>query len=169
VTTPKIALLALTLTVASWSVAGAQMKMPPGPLPGPPAPFQIVLSPTTLAGLPRQTLSATDEGGHTNSYSGVSLEDLLVRAGVPHGGPMRGKAMMSYVLITAADGYHVLFTLPELDASYGTHVVLIADTRDGVPFLPDAGPYRLITPFDKRDGRWVKQVTAVALQNVTPP
>jgi hypothetical protein len=47
--------------------------------------------------------------------------------------------------------------------------VLIADTRDGVPFLPDAGPYRLITPFDKRDGRWVKQVTAVDLQNVTAP
>jgi hypothetical protein len=73
------------------------------------------------------------------------------------------------VLISAADGYHVLFTLPEIDASYGDHVVLIADTRDGVPFLADAGPYRLITPFDKRDGRWVKQVTAVDLQNVTAP
>jgi hypothetical protein len=167
--TPKVALLALALTVASWSVAGAQMKMPPGPPAGPPAPFHIVLSPATLAGLPRQTLSVTDENGHTNSYGGVSLEDLLVRAGVPHGGPMRGKAMMSYVLVTAADGYHVLFTLPEIDASYGTHIVLIADTRDGVPFLPDAGPYRLITPFDKRDGRWVKQVTGVDLQNVTAP
>jgi hypothetical protein len=167
--TAKVALFALALTVASWSTAGAQMKMPPGPSPGPPAPFHVVLSPATLAGLPRQTISATDESGHTNSYGGVSLEDLLVRAGVPHGGPMRGKALISYVLITAADGYHVLFTLPELDASYGTHLVLIADTRDGVPFLPDAGPYRLITPFDKRDGRWVKQVTAVDLQNVTLP
>jgi hypothetical protein len=33
------------------------MKMRPGP----PAPFHIVLNPTTLAGLPRQTLSVTDE------------------------------------------------------------------------------------------------------------
>jgi hypothetical protein len=77
--------------------------------------------------------------------------------------------MLAYVLVTAADGYHVIFTLPEIDASYGTHVVLIADTRDGVPFLPDSGPYRLITPFDRRDGRWVKKVTAVDLQNVTTP
>jgi hypothetical protein len=151
-----------------WSGAGAQTR-PPGTPPPPPAPIHIAINPATLAGLPRLTISATDEGGHTNSYGGVSLEDLLVRAGAPHGGPMRGKAMLSYVLISAADGYHVLFTLPEIDASYGDHVVLIADTRDGVPFLADAGPYRLITPFDKRDGRWVKQVTAVDLQNVTAP
>jgi len=90
-------------------------------------------------------------------------------AGAPHGAPLRGKAMLTYVLVTAADGYHVLFTLSEIDASYTDHIVLIADTRDGVPFLPDAGPYRLITPFDKRGGRWVKQVTAVDLQNVTAP
>jgi len=109
-------------------------------------------------------MSATDENGHTNSYSGVSLEDLLVRAGAPNGTPLRGKNMLAYVLVSAADDYHVLFTLSEIDASYTDHVVLIADTRDGVPFLPDAGPYRLIVPFDKRDGRWVNKVTAVDLQ-----
>ena len=164
--TPKVVLLALALTVATWSSAGAQTRAPAPP----PAPFHIAINPTTLAGLTRRTISASDENGHTNTYSGYSLEDLLMRAGVPNGMPMRGKAMMSYVLVTAADGYHVLFTLPEIDASYGDHVALIADTRDGVPFLPDAGPYRLITPFDRRDGRWVRQVTAVDLQNApTPP
>jgi hypothetical protein len=163
---PKAALLALVLTALGWSSAGAQTRPSPPP---PPAPFHIAINPTTLTGLTRRTMSATHENGHTNTYSGFSLEDLLIRAGVPNGTPMRGKAMLAYVLVSAADGYHVLFTLPELDPSYGDHVVLIADTRDGVPFLPDAGPYRLITPFDKRDGRWVKQVTAVDLQNVTPP
>jgi len=164
----KSALLVLALTLASWSVAGAQMPMGGTP-PPPPAPFHLAINPTTLAGLPRKTLSVTDENGHTNSYSGVSLDDLLVRAGAPHGGPLRGKAMLAYVLITAADGYHVLFTFSEIDASYTDHVVLIADTRDGVPFAADAGPYRLIVPFDKRDGRWVKQATAVDLQNASVP
>jgi hypothetical protein len=168
VNAPKTALFALALSVAMLSGAAAQMRPPASP-PPPPAPIHIAINPATLAGLPRITISATDEAGHTNSYSGVSLEDLLVRAGAPHGGPMRGKAMLSYVLISAADGYHVLFTLPEIDASYTDHVVLIADMRDGVPFLPDAGPYRLINAWDKRGGRWVKQVTAVDLQNVTAP
>jgi len=164
--TPKAALLAFALTVASWSIAGAQARPPAPP---PPAPFHIAINATTLAGLPRLTMSVKDENGHTDTYGGVSLEDLLVRAGAPHGLPLRGKAMLAYVLITAADGYHVLYTLSEIDASYTDHVVLIADTRDGVPFLPDAGPYRLVTPFDKRDGRWVKQVTAADLQIVTAP
>jgi hypothetical protein len=168
VNAPKTAIFALALVVAMLSGAAAQVRPPASP-PPPPAPIHIAINPATLAGLPRITISATDENGHTNAYSGVSLEDLLVRAGAPHGGPMRGKAMLGYVLISAADGYHVLFTLPEIDASYTDHVVLIADKRDGVPFLQDAGPYRLITPFDKRDGRWVKQVTAVDLQNVTSP
>jgi hypothetical protein len=160
VTLPKAALLVLALTLASWSNAGAQARPPAPPAP---SPFHIAINATSLAGLPRRTINATDENGHTNSYSGVSLEDLLIRAGIPNGMPLRGKAMLAYVLISAADGYHVLFAPSEIDASYTDHVVLIADTRDGVPFLADAGPYRLITPFDKRDGRWVKQVTAVDL------
>jgi len=172
----RAALLALALASASWSLAGAQTMPPPAapapmrmaPVP-PPTPFHVVIDATTLAGLTRRTISATDEGGHTNTYSGFSLEDLLLKQGLPHGGPVRGKAMLTYVMISAADGYHVLYTLPELDASYTDHIVLIADTRDGQPFLPDSGPYRLITPFDKRDARWVKQVTAVDVQNVTAP
>jgi hypothetical protein len=167
---PKVALLAFVLSLVCWSQADAQARpaAAPPPLP-PPTPFHIAINASTLAGLQRRTMSVTDENGHTNSYSGVSLEDLLVRAGAPNGMPLRGKNMLAYVLISAADDYHVLFTLSEIDASYTDHVVLIADTRDGVPFLHDAGPYRLITPFDKRDGRWVKQVSSVDLQVVNAP
>jgi hypothetical protein len=77
--------------------------------------------------------------------------------------------MLSYVLVSAADNYHVLFTLPELDASYTDHIALIADQRDGAPLAASEGPYRLIVPFEKRDARWVRQVTAVDLQNVPAP
>lgn len=148
------------------AVAGAQTGTPTAPSP---LPFRLTIDASTLTGLPRRTLSATDERGNTNSYSGVSLRDLLVRAGAPSGQAVRGKAMLSYVVVGAADGYHVLFTLPELDASYTDHVVLIADQKDGVPLGKDVGPYRLITNFDKREARWVRQVTEVWLVNAAVP
>ena len=99
----------------------------------------------------------------------MSLEDLLVRFGAPHGEAVRGKAMLSVVVVGAADGHHVLFALPELDASYTDHVVLIAEQEDGVPLGNDAGPYRLITNFDRRDARWVREVTDVSLTNAKAP
>ena len=76
--------------------------------------------------------------------------------------------MLSYTVVSAADNYHVLFTLPELDPSYTDHVAIIADTIDGKPFS-EAGPYRLIVPFEKRQARWVRNVTAVDLVNAPIP
>jgi hypothetical protein len=161
------AILAFLLAAAvSGGTAGAQMT-PHATPPPPPAPFHIVINAASLAGLPRITINATDEKGHTDSYSGVSLHDLLVRAGAPTGEPVRGKAMLSYVLIGASDSYQVIFALPELDPSYTDHVAVIADSVDGKPFT-DAGPYRLIVPFEKRQARWVRNMTSVDLQNVTP-
>ena len=167
--TPKAALLALVLLIASFASARAQTAPAARPTPGPPpAAFHVAINPASLAGLPRITISATDEAGHTNKYTGVSLHDLLVRAGAPTGEPVRGKAMLSYIEISASDGYHVLFTLPELDPSYTDHIAVIADSVDGAPFTA-AGPYRLIVPFDKRQARWVRNVTAVDLQNAPEP
>lgn len=157
-----LALVGLNLTPA-----GAQS---PARSPAPvPSPIHLLVNAATLSGLPRQTITATDEGGHTNSYSGVALRDLLVRAGAPSGEPVRGKAMMAYVVVGAADNYHVLFALPEIDTSFTDRVVLIAESRDGAPLPANAGPYRLIVPYDKRDARWVRQVTEVDLQVAPAP
>jgi hypothetical protein len=164
VTLPKVALLALAL--AGGAGGAAQTRPTPAPAP---SPFHLTIDAATLAGLPRRTVSATDEGGHVNSYGGYSLRDLIVRAGAPAGEPVRGKAMTSYIIVGAADGYHVLFTLPELDASYTDHIALIADSRDGAPLRATAGPYRLIVPFEKREARWVRQMTSVDLQNAPSP
>jgi hypothetical protein len=167
---PKAAFLAFSLSFVTWSSAGAQT--PPGPArtpPPPPKPFHLTIDAATLAGLPRFTITATDENGHTNAYAGVSLLALIDRAGAPAGEPVRGLAMMSYIEVGAADGYHVIFTLPELDASFNRHLVLIADSRDGTPFDAKEGPYRLIVPWENRDARWVREVTAVDLKNAPPP
>jgi hypothetical protein len=153
---------ALAFLVGTLAVE-AQTPRPGTPGPAP-SPLHLRIDAAALSGLPRRTISATDERGNTNSYTGVSLDELLVRGGAPTGAPVRGRAMLAYVLVGAADGYHVTFTLPELDPSFTDHVVLIAEARDGAPLAADVGPYRLIVPFDKREARWVRQVTSVDLQ-----
>jgi hypothetical protein len=133
-----------------------------------PRPLHIAIDASALAGLPRVTVSATDEGGHTDTFTGVSLHDLIVHAGAPSGESVRGKAMLSAIVVGASDGYHVIFALPELDPSYTDHVAVLADTRDGAPIGTAAGPYRLVVPFEKRQARWIKNVTDVELVNVAP-
>jgi len=151
--------------VIRLAVLGLALAMAPVPAP---SPFHIAIDANALAGLPRITVNATDEGGHTDTYTGVSLHDLIVKAGAPAGGPLRGKAMLSAIVVGASDGYHVIFALPELDPSYTDHVAVLADTRDGAQIGTDAGPYRLIVPFEKRQARWIKNVTSVELVNVAP-
>ncbi len=107
-------------------------------------PVHIAVNATTLAALPRLTICATDEAGRTSAYRGVALRDVLAKYGVPSGKAVRGKVMLRYVVVGAADGYHVVFALPELGASYTDRVVLVGEAKDGDAFPPAAGPYRII-------------------------
>jgi hypothetical protein len=165
----RVALLAIALGAAAVTPAPAGAQMHPGAPAPAPSSFHVTLNAPLLAGLPRITLSATDEGGHTDTYAGVSLRDLLTKLGAPAGTAIRGKAMLAYIIVGATDNYHVLFTLPELDPSYTDHIVLIADTRNGTAIGPESGPYRLIVPFEKRQARWVKNATDITLTNAPLP
>lgn len=114
-------------------------------------------------------VSVTATNNHdkkTNTYSGVPLYDLLKEAGVPTGDAMRGKGMKTYVMVTAGDGYQVLFALSELDEQIGHLQVIVADSEDGKAFEqktsgPNVGPLRLIVPTDTRPARWVRMVKSI--------
>jgi hypothetical protein len=121
-----------------------------------------------LAGLPHRTISATDEHGVTAQYGGVALRDVLTQQGVPTGEALRGDVMTRYVVVDAADGYRVVFSLSELDPSITDRVVLIADTRDGAALSAHDGPYQLIVPGDKHQKRWVREVTAIDVEDAPP-
>src|SRR6266852_8360815 len=78
--------------------------------------------------LKHTSLSATNaHENKTATYSGVPLRDLLKEAGVQSGENLRGKALATYIVISAADGYQVTFSLAELDESIGNLTVLVAD------------------------------------------
>jgi len=122
------------------------------------APVQVNAS--DISAMTHQKLSV-DEHGKTVSYDGVPLRLVLEKAGFVFGDSMRGKKLASYLLVEAAEGYRVLFALPELDPAFTDHVILLADRADGHPLDNKEGPFRLVVPGEKRRARWVRQVTSL--------
>ena len=117
-----------------------------------------------LAKLPRLTLTAKDHAGIKSSYEGVSVAELLKAADVMTGKQLKGAFLANYLLVEAADGYRVVFSLPEIDAAVTGNVVLLADRKDGKVMDAQEGPLRLVVPHDKLFMRWVRQVTAISVQ-----
>jgi len=93
----------------------------------------------------------------------VLLEELLQKAGVPHGEHLRGVAMSTYVIAEAEDGYRVVFSLAELNSGILDSDVIVADTVDGAPLGPKVGPLRLVAPHEKRPARWVRMLTSITV------
>jgi DMSO/TMAO reductase YedYZ molybdopterin-dependent catalytic subunit len=124
----------------------------------------LVLTISDLKKMPRKTLSVMNPHEKKNeTYEGVLLEEILSRAGVPHGEQLRGPAMASYVIAEAEDGYHVVFSLAELDSGILESEVLVADTMDGAPLAGKLGPLRLVAPHEKRPARWVRMLKSITV------
>lgn len=107
----------------------------------------LVLSAGDLAKIPRASVRTTSNGMET-VYEGVWLHEVLKRAGVPQGSDLRGKALASYVLAEAQDGYQVVFSLGELDPAFIDNEILLADTANGKPLFGAQGRFRLVVPKD---------------------
>jgi DMSO/TMAO reductase YedYZ molybdopterin-dependent catalytic subunit len=113
-----------------------------------------------LASMSHEDVTASAHEEAASQWRGVKLEDVLARAGVSLDKPLRGRALASFVRVTAADQYQVVFALSDLDPTLGHTQVLLVDSRDGKPLDKD-GPFRLLVPGDKRPARWVRNVTTI--------
>ena len=120
------------------------------------------LSAEDLAKLPRARVHASAHGTE-GDWEGVALIELMHAAGAPIGEALRGANLRLYLRIDAADGYHAVFALAEIDPGIGGAQAILADRRDDKPLAADEGPLRIIVPGDKRPARWVRQVTAIEL------
>ena len=67
--------------------------------------------------------------------------------------PLRGENLSKYLQIKAADGYGVLFSLAELDSSFTSKVVILADKMEGKPIPKGKGPFRIIVPDERKPAR----------------
>ena len=52
----------------------------------------------------------------------------------------------------------------DLDPDFTDRVILLADRRDGHPLSSKEGPFRIVVPGEKRHARWVREVTALVIQ-----
>jgi DMSO/TMAO reductase YedYZ molybdopterin-dependent catalytic subunit len=123
----------------------------------------LTLKAEDLASMPRQKATIPEQDGTEIEYEGVPLREVLKRAGAPLGGQLRGKALATYVLAKAHDGYQVVFALGEIDASFGNEQIIIADKRDGKPLFGYQGPLRLVCPHDKAGARSVRMLETLEI------
>jgi DMSO/TMAO reductase YedYZ molybdopterin-dependent catalytic subunit len=125
----------------------------------------LTLSADDLAKMPRSSVRTTNNGMET-VYEGVFLHEVLKKAGVPQGSELRGKALASYVLASAQDGYQVIFSLGELDPAFIDNEILLADTANGKPLFGAQGRFRLVVPKDKPGARSVRMLNKLEVVQV---
>ena len=101
--------------------------------------------------------------GASDTFVGVSLKAVVEKAGVSLGESLRGKRLASCLLVEAADGYGVVFALPEIDSAFTEKQVVLAFLRNGKPLNEKEGPYRIVVPDEKRMARWIGQVTTLKI------
>ena len=118
-----------------------------------------------LDSIERRTV-VTEDRGVKATFEGVALRDVLARAGAVFGEKLRGTLLAQVVLVTARDGYQVVYGIAELDPAFTDQIVLLADRRDGKPLLPDTGPWQIIVPNDKRPARWIRQVIRIEIRQL---
>jgi hypothetical protein len=126
-------------------------------------PSPLTLKAEDLAQMPRETVTVQDQEGGQIKYTGVMLREILTRAGAPLGKELRGKALATYVLAKAKDGYQVLFSLAEVDAQFGNEQIIVADQRDGKALFGYQGPLRLVCPADKAGARSVRMLQTLEI------
>jgi DMSO/TMAO reductase YedYZ molybdopterin-dependent catalytic subunit len=124
----------------------------------------LSLSKTDLVKMPRTSVSVKAEGSdEQTTYEGVLLYDILKQAGAPLGKQLMGKALASYVLAEAKDGYQVVYALPEFDPSFTDNKIIVADTIDGKPLFQYQGPFRLVVPNEKKGARSIRMLEKITV------
>jgi DMSO/TMAO reductase YedYZ molybdopterin-dependent catalytic subunit len=122
----------------------------------------LTLSKADLAKMPRASVTLNVEGKES-TYEGVLLYDILTQAGAPLGKQLTGKALASYILAEARDGYQVVYTLAEIDPSFTGNKIIIADTVNGKPLVQDQGAFRVVVPGEKKAARSVRMVEKISV------
>ena len=120
----------------------------------------MTLTSEDLAKMPRHT-AVLKEHGTEIPFEGVLMHDVLERAGAPFGNDLRGKALSSYVLATAQDGYQVVYTLTEMDPAFVDDEILIADRSGGKPLGEKQGPFRIVVLGEKKPARSLRMLARI--------
>ena len=118
-----------------------------------------------LAAMPRRTVKVQDRDGVETTFEGVTVQDVLAKAGMQFGHSLRGPRLKDYLLAESSDGYGVVFALPELSEEFSARTVMVVDKANGQPLAKEEGPFRTIVPDEKRHARWVRGLVSLTVQS----
>jgi DMSO/TMAO reductase YedYZ molybdopterin-dependent catalytic subunit len=127
----------------------------------------LTLAAKDFAAMPRTTAAVTDHG-KTVTYEGVLLYNVLLKAGAPLGAELSGKALASYILASAKDGYQVVYTLTEIDPAFCDSRIVLADAADGNPLPSTQGPFRIVVPNEKKGARSIRMLERIEVIRLRP-
>ena len=121
---------------------------------------KLSLSVDDLRGLAQRRGQAAAGG-----YGGIRLTDLLEEADIRQ--DERHALRRTYVVATASDGYHAVFSWGELFNTPVGREVLVAFERDGAPLRDGEGKIALVSLADARIGpRHVKWLSRIEVRRV---
>src|SRR5262249_23311731 len=104
----KLALVLMLASTAAWARSTFDVVAQDG--------HSKALSVADLEALEPQVVTVPDpHAGTPVRYRGVLLTRVLSLAGVNFDGPVRGPLLSANVVVEAADGYRVSFSVPEID------------------------------------------------------
>jgi hypothetical protein len=118
--------------------------------------------------MPHQHAEVSDHGTPAR-FEDLPLLHVLRDAGAPLDKAMRGPNLSKCIVVTALDGYRVVFALAEFDPEFGDAGAILSDRRDGKALDAKEGPFRRVIPRDKRAARSVRQVSQVVLTDCGLP
>jgi DMSO/TMAO reductase YedYZ molybdopterin-dependent catalytic subunit len=93
------------------------------------------------------------------SYKGALLRDVLTAAKPAERKPR--DLRRGYVIVSATDGYQVVFSWAELFSSPIGNSVIVAYERDGQPISDPEGPIAVVSGLDTGAARHVKWLQSI--------
>lgn len=124
----------------------------------------LTLTTKDLEKMVKMELKATDHDEKEHSYSGVELATILKLAGVTLGAELRGKNAAKFLLISATDGYRVVFSLAEADPEFSQKRILLATRKDGSLLPESEGPFKIIIEGEKKKARFIRQINSIQVK-----
>ena len=120
-----------------------------------------------------QTVTATYKAGGTpvtDTYTGVSLWDLLNDAGLITDPSIKNDILREYVEAIGSDGYAAIFSLGEIDPMFGGEddLVAYADTAGQLGPNGQDGFARIVVPGDAAGGRYISNLVALKVFTAAP-
>ncbi|MCY1288921.1 hypothetical protein D9M70_379860 [compost metagenome] len=130
---------------------------------GPSTQFQLrgaVTRPATFDLAALQALPAVTRTVGANTYTGVSLWDLINAAGIQTAAAVKNDLLGFYLVATGSDGYRAVISLAEISPDFGNQPDIVAYAMNGAPLTAN-GFARLVIPNDTKAGRYVSNLVAL--------